>query len=74
MRKLDLFVLSTWSTVGRYWREVCLLLSKKTEACSNVLSCHNGTALLLPLLLPTLGLWYLVALAGTWMSPVTREI
>ena len=61
-----------------YWRsllgEVCLLLSAKAEACSHVLSCHSGTAFLLPLLLLTLGLWYLVALAGTGFSPVAREI
>ena len=61
-----------------YWRlllgKVCLLLSEKAEACSHVLPCHIGTALLLPLLLLTLGVWYLVALAGTGFSPVAREI
>ena len=61
-----------------YWRsllgEVCLLLSVKAEACSHVLSCHSGTALLIPLLLLTLGLSYLVALALTGFSPVAREI
>ena len=61
-----------------YWRSLlgggCLLLSAKAEACSHVLSCHSGTDLLLPLLLLTVGLWYLVALAGTGFSPVAREI
>ena len=52
----------------------CLLLSEKAEACFHVLPCHIGTVLLLPLLLLTLGLWYLVALAGTGFSPVAREI
>ena len=61
-----------------HWRSllggICLLLSAKAEACSHVLSCYSGTALLLPLLLLTLGLLYLVALAGTGFSPVAREI
>ena len=61
-----------------YWRsllgEVYLLLSEKAEACCHVLPCHIGTALLLPLLLLTLGLWYVVDLAGTGFSPVAREI
>ena len=54
--------------------EVCLLLSKKAEACFHVLPCGSGAALLLPLILPKLGLWYLVALAGTGFSPVAREL
>ena len=59
---------------GRSWGEVYLLLSEKAEACSHVLPCHIGTALLLPLLLLTLGLCYLVTLVGTGFSPVAREI
>ena len=62
-----------WSTGGQYWGEVCLPLSEKAESCPHMLLCHSGTDLLLPLLLPTLGLWYLVALAGTLMSPVAAE-
>ena len=71
---VDLSVLPTWSTGGHSWEEVCLLLSEKAEACFHVLLCHIGTALLLPLLLLTLGLWYVVALAGTGFSPVARKI
>ena len=67
-------MLPTWSTGGRSWGEVCLLLSEKAEACFHVLPCHIGTALLLPLLLLTLGLWYVVALAGTGFSPVAGEM
>jgi len=53
---------------------VCLLLSEKAEACPHVLPGRSGAALILPLLLPMLGMWYLVALAGTGFSPVVREI
>jgi len=67
-------VLPTWSTGGRSWGEVSLLLSEKAEASFHVLPCHIVTALLLPLILLTLGLWYLVALAGIGFSPVVREI
>ena len=51
-------------TGGCSWGEVCLLLSEKAEACFHVLPCHIRTALLLPLLLLTVGLWYVVALAS----------
>ena len=61
-------------TGGRSWLEVCFTLPKKARACFHVLPCHIGTVVLLPLLLLTLGLWYLVALAGTGFSPVAREI
>ena len=61
-------------TGGRFWGEVFLLLSEKAEACFHVLGCCSGTVFLLPLFLPMFGLWYLVALAGTWLSPVAREI
>ena len=47
---------------------------RKQKPGFHVLPCHIGTALLLPLLLLTLGLWYVVALAGTGFSPVAREI
>ena len=51
-----------------------LLLSEKAEARFPCVSCHIGTAVLLPLFLLTLGLWYVVALAGTGFSPVAGEI
>ena len=47
---------------------------RKQKPCFHVLPCHIGLTLLLPLLLLALGLWYLVALAGTGFSPVAREI
>ena len=54
--------------------EVCLLLSKKAEACFHVLQCHIGTALLLPLLVLTLGLWYAVALVRTGFMSKYSEV
>ena len=47
---------------------------RKQKPGFHVLPCHIGTALLLPLFLLTLGLWYVVALAGTGFSPVAGEI
>ena len=47
---------------------------RKQKSCLNVLSCHIGITLPLPLFLLVLGLWYLVALAGTGFSPVAGEI
>ncbi len=61
-------------TGGRSWLEVCFPFPEKAKACFHVLPCHIGTIVLLPLLLLTLGLWYLVALARTGFSPLAREI
>ena len=47
---------------------------RKQKTCLNVLSCHIEITLLLPPFLLVLGLCYLVALAGTGVSPVAREI
>ena len=61
-------------TGGRSRLEVCFPLPEKAKACFHALLCHIGTVVLLSLLLLTLGLWYLVALVGTGLSPVAREI
>ena len=61
-------------TGGRSRLEVCFPLPKKANTCLHMLPYHIGIVVLLPLLLLTLGLWYLVALAGTGLSPVAREI
>ena len=50
------------------------LFSEKAEACFHVFPGHIVTALLLPLFLLTLGLWYVVALARIGFSPVAGEI
>ena len=62
-----------------YWRplmvgSLAFFFPRKQKPCLNVLLCHIGITLLLPLFLLVLGLCYLVALAGTGFSPVVREI
>jgi hypothetical protein len=62
-----------------YWRSLMVasfvfFFPRKQKSCLTVLSCHIGITLPLALFLLVLGLWYLVALAGTGVSPVAREI